>query len=280
MKYSEPVSNFLEFFNPFCASTFGELHKLYRHNVAEFLNVPITVRVLRKDVIDANDKQTLEFKRLNFNPLNYFEEVSMTFLSLQEVEQFTSSEHQIRFDFVNTLTNFNFSVKHFVLDKKTDNDLLAVNNTTKILYYRQNLMESILSNLVKSNYFDYPATAKVQHLGSKEPHNWNGRLTAFGPDSTIIIDETAIRNELIYTINLLKFYKANPSQFDKIYSFEDVFKNKSTELNANLTSMKRMPYTAKKERYFANSEIIPDVVKSVLQENNLQDVVEELGMII
>jgi hypothetical protein len=277
--HSKPISNFLEFFNPFCVTTYGELYKLYRGDVAVFLGTPLSIRVLRKDVIDASNAKQLEFKRLNWNPMDFFEEKTITFNNTVELSNFVDNEQQVRFDFVTTITNYDIIIKHFVIGILLDEKLLSAQNTTKIFYYRQNLIDSVLSSLIKTNYFDYPANNAVSYLKGTDAHNWAGLLKAFMPDGSIMINENMIRNELIYTVNLLKFYQAHKSKFDKIYCHETVFQNNASELNTKLTSMKRMPYTAKKERYFANSEIIPDVVKSVLQENNLQDVVEELGII-
>lgn len=210
----------IEFFNPPCTGAFGDLVHLFYN--PDLYNKPINTLTLKDNITTAPYK----WLHLIGNSSTFLNTVSMTFATREEVEQFIRNETDRRLDFITNLKDEYF-VKQFVGLYDLDHipgQLLALENAHKIFYYRKNIIDTILSNLIKSYYFDKPNAITKQNI---DAHNWGGKLEPVIPKD-ITLDESRIASEFKGYIDLLIFFKANKSKFDSITCYEDAFKDRKS----------------------------------------------------
>jgi hypothetical protein len=257
-----------EFLNPYCPDTFGQIQRFL---INSWFNRRISVTMLKRSRLNNNNADLTADMYLYKSMDVYFDDVMMQFMKTDNVLEFLKIEELFRIQFLKSIQHLDWSIKHFVSNAFFYNNLLIqLPNTTKIFYYRKDIIGSVLSSLIKTLYID----RNDLKLGS---HNYvDNQIPTLLPNDNIKIENiNQINKELEFIVNLLKFYKQYKSKLDKIVAYEDSILPQQSAVG----NMLPMPYTCDKSAYFNNSNLVIECTHDQIAKHNLQDVVEELGII-
>jgi len=257
-----------EFLNPYCPDTFGQVQNFM---VNLWFNRRISVTMLKRSRLNNCNEDLTADMYLYKSADVYFDDVMMQFMKTDNVLEFLKIEELFRIQFLKSIQHINWSIKHFVSNAFFYNNLLIqLPNTTKIFYYRKDIIGSVLSSLIKTLYID----RNDLKLGS---HNYvDNQIPTLLPNDNIKIENiNQINKELEFIVNLLKFYKQYKSKLDKIVAYEDSILPQQSAVG----NMLPMPYACDKSAYFNNSKLVIECTHDQIAKHNLQDVVEELGII-
>lgn len=264
------ILNLKEFLNPYCPNTFGGIQNFFIKNQ---FNRSISVPILKRSRCNSPNTDLTAGMYLYKSVDVYFDNVFMHFKSVNDIVKFLEIEQLLRINFLSSIKHINWAVKQFITDKSNYNNLLlSLPDTTNIFYYRKDIVGSILSSLIKTYYFD------MNPGGPIDAHNYADRQITnieFQPNLNLELD--SINKEIKFIINLLELYKQYKTKFHKIVCYEDEILTQNSHVIGNMLPM---PYATDKQDYFTNSKLVNECIETQIKQHNLQDVVEELGMII
>lgn len=263
---------------------------------------PITIDVLEP-------RPDLDFSKSQEPKLaEFFNTSSRTFSNADEIVDYYAKQYRSRINYANTylISNCFPIIKSFPGFQKfmgNDTDIKTLQENLvrylprfePIFYYKKNLADCILSDLIKWHYIVKPAINTNSTVDGFTGHNINNTMQLLDPKPEMYIDiEKWLMPDII--CNTLKIYQQNKSYFKNVISFDQVFVDDDFQLNLNNTnyqvkginqrSMEQMDaefpmnYSAPRKDYFENSDAMLESLKRKIDEYNLNDVVDELGLII
>lgn len=241
--------------------------------------------------------------RKNFHRRRAFlNKVDVTVGNMKELTDYYEQQQQRRLDQILFLQQNNQPViiKHFLtqMHMSSKNDLkfnkllfnrLYSSQFIPIFFYRKNLRDTILSNLIKSYYLDDKNTEKAITLVG---HNFYNEMPPLQPEPNMSFKVQKLQAILSTYISLLKLYQVHKNNLKYTVAYEDFFIEKkpfvfsylgnASDLQTTRQKQQQeypMNYAANKDDYFVNSNVISTVIDEVIKDQTLSSVVKELGII-
>jgi hypothetical protein len=224
------------------------------------------------------------------------EKKTVIFKNANEVQQWYTIEclHRLRWLKYLTDNNIHYVIKHFVLSEGfgVDKELIEFAKSTQQakLYYRQDIYQALLSNLIKTHYYDLPA-AHLQTLTDRggDAHNIENKMPPLQP-MPIKLERDQLLSHVHWIVLFLKFVKDNKFDDADILLYEDFLAKKSIVINGEEVNLRildalaqrhkefPMNYAVNKDQYFINSELIKSLVHEKIVANHLLETMQMLGI--
>ena len=276
--------------------------KIARDHFSKNINAePITVKVA--EIKNTNEIDWLISFDSQIDRTYFFTFSDKTFSNFIEVDNFCFNEWNKRIQFLeqskqspnhfifkNFITGF-FSEK-ILPDNRLCNLVRKVSdNYVKedyILYFRKNLYQTTMSNLIKTYYIDRRfknldanGNAVMSDAYRIKGHNYKGQMLPIEPEP-IEIDPNLVHTVMAFFINLLDHLYDNYDAIEanhSIVTYEDVFEKKSFQFNYNGNLIKvenannyqhvefPMNYSTDKQNYFTNSHIVEEIIGEYFQKH-------------
>jgi hypothetical protein len=258
------VINLDEFFYPGCRTMWGDFKKYSLNNQGVLLEVDLQLDV---DKIQDVDIPSIVSKYI-CKQVDY---------QVPDATLWYEKEIENRFNFLQRLNqnSQNYLVKLFVDDLRWFN--YDFSNKQCVVLYRKDLLEAILSILIK-NYYQ---TNLTWHRNFRDVYKGDFMIV---PDFSFKLDYEYFYYRAVPFFNLLQFIKEH-NHIARI-SYEALFiKNKNRELkifdrNIVITDVeKKLQYSKEKSKYIENYLDLKEWFSACIKEENLQDICQELDIL-
>ena len=296
---NKPVGIMAECFHWADGTTFGNFAK---------------VRVLESDSNKFPCQETVLEPNFNLPKLSpddnvvwqdpFYQPVTKLFKTPEDAKDYYLDQYQQRIGYVNDVVVEKYfpiikSFVGFVNYLGNDNAILdlqgslasKLTNIEPIFFYRKNLVDTVLSDLIKWLYIDRPLLDGDIKLDGYSGHNFNDTMPPLLPKPGITISNDISRHYPEIFCETLKNYQMNREFFKNVISYDQVFVDKKFKLNwgnrvyeitghNNPDREYPMNYQAPKKDYFENSNIVVDAINKTITKYDLWDTVDELGIIV
>ena len=271
LKYSLGYKVFSGFLTPSNPNSFGEAAEIY-YDLQRSSLYGTRINAL------TFDNETLK-------------EIQIEFRNPEHVLEWARNEITRRVMYINSNTQENLIVDHFFTH--IDGPQIIGKNTISLeiellFLYRKNLLESILSNLIKNKYF----SRRKYNLSANTAHNIENSIETLYPiESNATLNQSEISNILDHRfLGLYNYYKIDNKRISKILSYEDnVLQNSSILLQGQeinvmscFSNLKQkeypMKYGVEKKLFFKNTQLISEIIHSKVKKYSLEDVFSELDI--
>lgn len=204
------------------------------------------------------------------------------------LEEFLMEEKDRRMNYLKYLENNNnfFVLKYFFDNKvsssfyeKTEEQLFS-SDYDKIFLYRKNILDSILSLIIKDQFINL----KNINLNNNEfnliGHNY-GNMEPLYPNKKIYLTQESCRSYSTMFINFFKYLKIKNNL--NLLCYEDVFSQgyfyiDSEKITLNLDTEVKMVYGVDKKEFFSNIDEIKNYIKELIFQNDLLPLTNTLGI--
>lgn len=295
----KPVGIMAECFHWADGTTFGNFAK---------------VRVLEQDSNKFPCQETVLEPNFNLPKLSpddnivwqdpFYQSATKLFTTPDDARDYYLNQYQQRIGYVNNVVVEKYfpiikSFVGFVNYQGKDNAILdlqrslvpKLTNIEPIFFYRKNLVDTVLSDLIKWLYIDRPLLDGDIKLDGYSGHNFNDTMPPLLPKPGITISNDISRHYPEIFCETLKNYQMNREFFKNVISYDQVFVDKKFKLNwgnrvyeitghNNPDREYPMNYQAPKKDYFENSNIVIDAINETITRHDLWDTVDELGIVV
>ena len=218
---------------------------------------------------------------------NSLENYSLIVNNDRELQQFLLEECQRRIDYLDSL-NSEFVFKYFFDDKisplfyKTvEQKVLSNNSYDKIYLYRQNILDAILSLIIKDVFINRPSNKLPDGKFNLVGHNYGSMKTLY-PEDKITVSE---KNFKSYSTMFINFFLHLKTVKDPYYlCYENIFDQgyffvMDQQISLDLDPELPMAYGVDKKDFFDNYEALIEMLDQIIRDNDLEDLVKDLGIV-
>jgi len=257
------IWNLDEMFYPGCRSSWGDFRKYSAEQQGVLLEIDSfidTDKIKNVELVNIVSKHL--YKKINHQNL--------------DLNQWYEKEIANRLNFLKILDDCRqkYLVKLFVDDQRWFS--FNFSNTQCLILYRKNLLEAVLSILIK-NFYQNIFVNKNVHSDS-----YKGNFLIV-PNFSFRVDRDYFYHIFLPFINLLKFIKKN-KQIKKI-SYEELFdNNKNKEIDIFSYSItvkdieKKLKYSKGKSEYIENYLELLEWISMYIKKEELTDICKELDI--
>jgi hypothetical protein len=218
---------------------------------------------------------------------NSLEQYLLTVNSNQELQQFLLEECQNRIDHLDSL-NSKFIFKYFfdnkvspLFYKTVEQKVLSNSGYDKIYLYRKNILDAILSLIIKDIFINRPSSKLSDSKFNAVGHNY-GFMETLYPKDRITISEKNFKSYSTMFVNFFLHLKniKNPYSlcYENIFS-QEFFYLKNKKISLNLDPELPMLYGVDKKDFFNNYEVMIAMLDRIVKDNNLEDLFKDLGIV-
>ncbi len=303
LNQGRPMAQMGEFFHWADTTAHGNL--LHAKTWFESKETPLSVKVLQP----CQNIPKIENKKNSLIFVSHFlNEIDKTFLNRDEAIDYYIAEFSDRIHYVNDhlVNNYFPLIKSFpgFTDFLSDGDNLKdlqetlvekLTNFEPIFYYKRNLVDCILSDLIKWYYIVKPSIDSNSTVDGFTGHNFGNQMRLLEPKKGMRINLAFWKMTKVFC-KTLKIYQQNKMHFKNAISYDQVFVDDEFEINFDNVNYKvsnikdsvldgeiieyPMNYSAPRQDYFENTNEIIELLKRDIDAFDLGNVVDELKLII
>lgn len=253
-------------------------------NLGEFFYLRNSLNYGEIRFYDPQFRKSLFTYKMNNGSLDRY---NLMFDTPSAFQNFLLDECQNRIDYLNSL-NGTFIFKHFFDDKisrvfyeTVKEKALSNINYNKIYLYRRNIVEAILSLMIKDIFINRRSTKLTDIDFNSVGHNY-GSMQKLYPSTRIEVSNRSFESYSTMFVNFFQNLKhiKNPVKL----CYEDIFDQGSFVVNENTISLDLDPelpmdYGVDKKDFFKNYDQMIDHLNRIAKNNGLIELFSDLGII-